>query len=75
MATIETGVTCNAHDKKPVDIVHTILGTDQANCDHLKLRSAGANHLATVANWQALRNSKTASAIRNCSDQHHATEA
>jgi PTS system nitrogen regulatory IIA component len=75
ITTLERAVAFDAHDKKPVDIVCTILGPDQADCDHLKLVSAAAKHLADGAVCQALRNAKTASDIRQCFDQHHATAA
>ena len=47
--TIETGAAFDAHDNEPVDIVFAILGPDQADCDHIKLVSAAAKHLASVA--------------------------
>ena len=75
ITTIETAVAYDAYDKEPVDIVLTILGSDQADCDHLKLLSAAAKHLADDAICQALRSAKTASDIRRCFDQHHATAA
>ena len=75
ITTLERAVAFDAHDKKPVDIVCTILGPGQADCDHLKLVSAAAKHLANGAVCQALRNAKTASDIRQCFDQHHATAA
>ena len=73
ITTLETDVTFGAHDKKPVDVVCTILDPDQANCDHLKLVSAMAKNLANGVICQALRSTKTASVIRNCFAQHHAT--
>ena len=75
ITTIETAVAFDAHDKKPVDIVFTILGPDQADCDHLKLVSAAAKHLGNDAICQALRSAVTASDIRPCFDQHRATAA
>ena len=68
-------VAFDAHDKKPVDIICTILGPDQADCDHLKLVSAAAKHLANGAVCQALRRAKTLSDVRRCFDQHDATAA
>ena len=75
MTTLERTVAFDAHDKKPVDIVCTILGPDQADCDHLKLVSAAAKHLANGATCQALRSANTVLDIRQCFDQHHATAA
>ena len=75
ITTLETAVAFDAHDKKPVDIVCTILGPGQADCDHLKLVSAAAKHLATGATYQALRDAMTVSDIRRCFDQHHNTAA
>ena len=49
VTTIETGAAFDAHDKETVDIVFAILGPDQADCDHLKLVSAAAKLLASVA--------------------------
>ena len=49
ITTLETAVAFDARDKKPVDIVCTILGPDQADCDHLKLVSAAAKYLANGA--------------------------
>ena len=73
--TLKTAVAFDAHDKKPVNIVCTILGPDQADCDHLKLVSAAAKYLADGAVCEALRSDKTASDIRKCFDQYHATAA
>ena len=75
ITTLETAVAFDAHDKKPVDIICTILGPDQADCDHLKLVSAAAKHLSKGAVGNALRSAKTASDIRRCFDQHNATAA
>ena len=61
--------------KKPVDIICTILSPDQADCDHLKLVSMAAKHLADGTIFQAMRGAKTASDIRHCYDQHHASAA
>ena len=75
ITTIETAVAFDAHDKKPVDIVFTILGPDQADCDHLKLVSMAAKHLADGTICQALRGAKTASDIRQCFDQQRTSAA
>ena len=75
ITTLETAVAFDAHDKKPVDIICTILGPNQADCDHLKLVSAAAKHLANGAICQALRSARTASDVRRCFDQHNATAA
>ena len=75
IATIETAVAFDAHDKKPVDIILTILGPDQADCDHLKLVSAAAKLLTNAAICLALRSAKTASEIRRCFYQSHVTAA
>ena len=75
ITTLETAVAFDAHDKKPVDIICTILGPDQADCDHLKLVSAAAKHLANGAVCKALRRAKTVSDVRRCFDQHNATAA
>ena len=72
---LETAVEFDAQDHAPVDIVFTILGTDQADCDHLKLVSAAAKYLSNGAICQALRSAKTASDIRRCFDHNHATAA
>ena len=45
ITTLETAVDFDAHDKKPVDIILTILGPDQADCDHLKLVSAAQHNI------------------------------
>ena len=75
ITTLESAVAYDAHDKKPVDIICTILGPDQADCDHLKLVSMAAKHLADGTICQAMRSAKTASDIRHCFDQHHASAA
>ena len=75
ITTIETTVAFDAHDKKPVDIIFTSLGPDQADCDHLQLISAAAKYLANGAICQALRNATTSSDVRHCFDQHHANAA
>ena len=75
ITTLETAVAFDAHDKRPVDIICTILGPDQADCNHLKLVSAAAKHLANGAVCQALRRAKTVSDVRRCFDQHDATAA
>ena len=59
--------------KKPVDIICTTLGPDQADCDHLKLMSMAAKYLADGTIGQAMRGAKTTSDIRHCFDQHHAS--
>ena len=46
ITTLERAVAFNADDKKPVDIICTIPGPDQADCGHLKLMSMAAKHLA-----------------------------
>ena len=75
ITTLERAVAFDTHDKKPVDIFCTILGPDQADCDHLKLMSMAAKHLANGTICQAMRGAKTASDIRHCFDQHHASAA
>ena len=75
ITTIETAVAFDAHDKKPVDLIFTILGPDRADCDHLQLVSAAAKFLANGARCKALRSAKKASDIRRCFDQNHATAA
>ena len=61
--------------KKPVDIIFKILGPDQADCDHLKLVSIAAKHLADGAICQAMRGAKQSSDIRHCFNQHHSSAA
>ena len=75
ITTLERAVAFDAHDKKPVDIICTILSPDQADFDHLKLISMAAKHLANGTICQAMRGAKTASDIRHCCDQHHASAA
>ena len=75
ITTIETAVAFDARDKKPVDIIFTILGPDQADCGHLQLVSAAAKYLAKGAICQALRSATTASDVIRCFDQHHANAA
>ena len=75
ITTLERAVAFGAHDKKPVDIICTILGPDQADCDHLRLVSMVAKHVADSTICQAMRGAKTASDIRHCFDQHHASAA
>ena len=47
ITTLETAVAFDAHDKKQVDIVCTILGPDQADCDHLNWYLPRQNILRT----------------------------
>ena len=75
ITTLETGVAFHAYDKKPVDVICTILGPGQADRDHLKLLSAAAKHLANGDVYQALRRAKTASDVRRCFDQHNVSAA
>ena len=75
ITTLKTAVAFDARDKKPVDIVCTILGSDQADYDHLKLISATAKYLANGTICQELRSAKTASDIRQCFDQRLAPAA
>ena len=75
ITTLETAVYFDAYDKKPVDIVCTILGPNQANCDHLKLVSTAAKILTNGATCDALRSAKTASDIKQCFFKHHPTAA
>ena len=75
ITTLERAVASDAHDKKPVDIICTILGSDQADCDYLKLMSMAAKHLANGTICQGMRGAKKASDIRHCCDQHHASAA
>ena len=75
ITTLERAVAFDAHDKKPVDIICTILGPNQTDCNHLKLVSMAAKNLANGAICRALRGAKTASNIRHYYDQHHASAA
>ena len=75
ITTLERNVAFDAHDNKPIDIICTILGSDRADCDHLKLASMTAKHLADGTICQAMRGAKTASVIRHCFDLHHASAA
>ena len=75
ITTLERAVAYDAHDKKPVDIICTILGPDQADCDHLKLVSMASKHLSDGAISQEMRSAKKALDIRRCFDQHHASAA
>ena len=75
ITTLERAVAFDAHDNKPIDIICTILGSDRADCDHLKLASMTAKHLADGTICQAMRGAKTASVIRLCFDLHHASAA
>ena len=75
ITTLERAVAFDAHDNKPTDIICTILGSDRADCDHLKLASMTAKHLADGTICQAMRGAKTASVIRHCFDLHHASAA
>ena len=75
ITTLERAVAFDAHDNKPIDIICTILGSDRADCDHLKLASMTAKHLADGTICQAMRGAKTASVIRHCFDLHHASAA
>ena len=75
ITTLERAVAFDAHDKKPVDIICTILGPDQAACDHLKLVSIVTKYLADGTICEAIRSAKSASDIRHCFDQHHASVA
>ena len=65
----------DANDKKPVDIIFTILGRDQADCDHLKLVSTASKRLADDSFRDGLRGAKTASDVRRCLQPSQATAA
>jgi PTS system nitrogen regulatory IIA component len=65
----------DSHDKKPVDIICTILGPDQADCDHLKLVSTASKRLADDGLRDGLRGARTASDVRRCLQQSQATAA
>ena len=75
ITTLERAVAFDAHDNKPIDIICTILGSDRADCDHLKLASMTAKHLADGTICQAMRGAKTASVFRHCFYLHHASAA
>ena len=75
ITTLERAVAFDAHDNKPIDIICTILGSDRADCDHLKLASMTAKHLADGTICEAMRGAKTASVIRHCFDLYHASAA
>ena len=65
----------DSNDKKPVDIICTILGPDQAHCDHLKLVSTASKRLADDSLHDGLRGAKTASDVRRCLQPSQATAA
>ena len=75
ITTLERAVAFDAHDKKTGRYYLYNSRPDQADCDHLKLLSMAAKHLADGTYCQAMRGAKTASNIRHCFDQHHASAA
>ena len=72
---LEKPVDFDSYDKKPVDIICTILGPDQADCDHLKLVSTAAKRLADESLRDGLRGARTASDVRRCLQPSQATAA
>ena len=72
---LEKPVGFDSHDKKPVDIICTILGPDQADCDHLKLLSTAAKRLAVGSLCDGLRGARTANDVRRCLQPSQATAA
>ena len=65
ITTLENAVAFDACDKKPVDIICTVLGADQVYCNRLKLVSMAAKHLIDRRISQGLRGATTASDIRH----------
>ena len=73
---LEKPVDFDSHDKKkPVDIICTILGPDQADCDHLKLVSTASKRLADDSLRDGLRGARTVSDVRRCLQPSQATAA
>ncbi|MGB2006463.1 MAG: PTS sugar transporter subunit IIA [Candidatus Puniceispirillaceae bacterium] len=72
---LEKPVDFDSNDKKPVDIICTILGPDQADCDHLKLVSTASKRLADDSLRDGLRGARTASDVRRCLQPSQATAA
>ena len=72
---LEKPINFDSNDKKPVDIIFTILGQDQADCDHLKLVSTASKRLADDSFRDGLRGAKTASDVRRCLQPSQATAA
>ena len=72
---LEKPINFDSNDKKPVDIIFTILGRDQADCDHLKLVSTASKRLADDSFRDGLRGAKTASDVRRCLQPSQATAA
>lgn len=75
MTILAEPVSFDARDKKPVDIVCTILGPERADCDHLKLLSTAAKLLDNITICQSLRSATTAAGVKQCCDHQHATAA
>ena len=72
---LEKPVDFDSNDKKPVDIICTILGPDQADCDHLKLVSTASKRLADDGLRDGLRGARSASDVRRCLQLSQATAA
>jgi len=72
---LDKPVDFDARDKKPVDVICTILGPEQADCDHLKLLSKAAKILVDQGVCGALRSATTAAQIQQCFGQPQATAA
>ena len=72
---LEKPINFDSNDKKPVDIIFTILGQDQADCDHLKLVSTASKRLADDSFCDGLRGAKTANDVRRCLQPSQATAA
>lgn len=72
---LDKAIEFGAHDRNPVDIILTIIGSDQAERGHSKLVSTASKQLTDNALCTVLRCAKSTEDIKSCLDTHQATAA
>ena len=63
---LDKAIDFGAHDKNPVDIILTIIGSDQAERGHYKLVSTASKQLSDRALCKLLRCAKTPEEVKLC---------
>lgn len=75
LTVLEKAIEFGAHDKNPVDIILTIIGSDQQERGHSKLVSTASKQLADHALCTLLRCAKTSEDVKFCLETNQATAA
>ena len=72
---LNNAIAFESHDKKPVDIVFTILGHEQTDCDNLKLLSKASKLFSNSEFCQTLRKATSSLEVINSFGPYQASSS